>query len=222
MARSKKYKSSQVKRGWIKARKVNASISLKDLMVMELPSSLEDGDMPKLTVCTNPSNEDSTPVKRKIRILDHPKNHIEVLRARLAISQGLTGNNITTGPNQYCFTWTSLDGELLRIFNLKWTELHHETGGNLILVMDPVVTYFGPKECVSKQKRYIRYKMEKTHEYATRQYVVLVYDLNIRMTHMPPLFDKNWQLDESELVDSLANKALRIHKAMLISQGLNV
>ena len=38
---------------------------------------------------------------------------------------------------------------------------------------------------------------------------------------MPPLFDKNQKPDESELVDSLANKAPRIHKAMLISQGFN-
>ena len=38
---------------------------------------------------------------------------------------------------------------------------------------------------------------------------------------MPPLFDKNQQLDESELVDSLANKVPRSHKPMLISQGFN-
>ena len=38
---------------------------------------------------------------------------------------------------------------------------------------------------------------------------------------MPPLFDKNQKLDESELVDSLDNKAPRIHKAMLIYQGFN-
>ena len=38
---------------------------------------------------------------------------------------------------------------------------------------------------------------------------------------MPPLFDKNHQLDESKLVDSLANKAPSIYKAVLISQGFN-
>ena len=55
----------------------------------------------------------------------------------------------------------------------------------------------------------------------TRQYVVLVRNLNSRMAQMPPLFDKNQQLDESELVDSLANKAPRSHKAVLISQDFN-
>ena len=99
MACSKKDKSTRVNRDWKKARKVNSPISLKDLMVMELTSSLEDGDMHELPVRTDPSNEDSTRVKRKIRILDHPKKLIEVLRARLAIVYGLARNNITTGTN---------------------------------------------------------------------------------------------------------------------------
>ena len=63
--------------------------------------------------------------------------------------------------------------------------------------------------------------MEKPRKLTTRQYVVFVRDLNSSMAQMPPLFDKNQQLDESELVDSLANKAPRRHKAMLISQGFN-
>ena len=41
------------------------------------------------------------------------------------------------------------------------------------------------------------------------------------MTQMPPMFDNNQQLDKSKLVDYLANKAPRSHKAMLISQGFN-
>ena len=80
---------------------------------------------------------------------------------------------------------------------------------------------FGPKECLSKQKRYIRYKMEKPRKLTTRQYVGLVHDINSRMAQMPPLFDKNQQLEKYELVDSLANKAPRSHKAMLILQGFN-
>ena len=77
--------------------------------------------------------------------MDHPKNLIEVLRARLTIGQGLTGNNITTGPNQYLFNRTFLDGEALRIFDLKSTELRHEIVANLVIVMNHVVSYFGPK-----------------------------------------------------------------------------
>ena len=174
-----------------------------------------------MSVLADPSKEDSTRIKQKIRILDHPKNLIEVIHARLAIAQVLTGNNITTGPNQYRFTRTVLDGEALRIFDLKLTELRHETVANLILVMNHVVAYFGPKECLSKQKRYLRYNMEKQRKLTTIQYVGLVCDLNARMAQMPPLFHDNPQLDKSELVDSLANKSPRSYKAMLIYQGFN-
>ena len=38
---------------------------------------------------------------------------------------------------------------------------------------------------------------------------------------MPHLFQENHKLDDYELIDSLANKAPRSYKAMLISQGLN-
>ena len=149
------------------------------------------------------------------------QNLIDFLRARLAIAHGLTGNNITTGPNRYHFTKTFLYGEALRIFDLKLTELRHETVSNLIFVMDHSVTYFIPKEYLSKQKHYIRYKMEKPRKLAIRQCVVLVRGLNSRMAQMPHLFNDNQQLDESELVDSLAKKAPRSHKAMLILQGFN-
>ena len=49
----------------------------------------------------------------------------------------------------------------------------------------------------------------------------LVRDLNSRMAHLPPLFDESQVLEESELVDFLANKAPKSHKAMLINQGFN-
>ena len=161
MACSERNKSTQVNRYWKKSRKVNAPIILEDLIVKEILSSLEDGDIHKLSVITYPTNEDSILIKRKIRILDHLNNLIEVLREMLTIAPGLTGENITMGPNQYCFTQTFIDWEALHIFYLKSAELRHKTIANLIIVMNHVVTYFDQKVCVSKQKRHVRYKMEK-------------------------------------------------------------
>ena len=137
--------------------------------------------MRELSVLTESTNEDSTSVKRKIRIFDNPKNLIYVLRARLEISKGLTGNIITTEPRPYRLKWTFLDGKALRIFGLKLTKLSHKTVANLILVMDHIATYFGPKDCLSKQKHFIHYKMEKPRKLTTRQYAELVCDLNSRM-----------------------------------------
>ena len=109
----------------------------------------------------------------------------------------------------------------MRIFNLKATELGQETAANLKTVLNHVVSYFGPNECLSKQKRYLRYKMTKPRKLTTRQYVGLVRDLNSRMAHLPPFFNESQVLKDSELVDFLANKAPKSHKAVLINQGFN-
>ena len=42
------------------------------------------------------------------------------------------------------------------MFDFKSAELRHKTFANLIVVMNHVVTYFGPRECISNQKHYIR------------------------------------------------------------------
>ena len=63
--------------------------------------------------------------------------------------------------------------------------------------------------------------MGKTSKITTSHHVGLVCDLNSRMAQMTPLFDTNQQLDKSKLVDSLANKAPRSHKAVLVLQGFN-
>ena len=129
----------------------------------------------------------------------------------------MAGNTITKRPNKYFFTRTFLDGEALRIFDLKSTELVQEKVNNLKIVMKHVVTYFGLTECLSKQKRYLHYKMIKPRRLTTRQYVGLVCNLNPRKAQLSPLFEDSQMIDESELVDSLANKAPKNHKAMLIS-----
>ena len=64
--------------------------------------------------------------------------------------------------------------------------------------MNLVVSYFGPKECLSKQKRYFRYKIIKSRRLTTRQYVGLVRDLNSRMAQLPHLFEDSQMLEESD------------------------
>ena len=63
--------------------------------------------------------------------------------------------------------------------------------------------------------------MIKPRRLTMRQYVGLFRDLNSRMDQLPPLFEDSQKLDESELVDSLANKVPRSHKSMLIAQCFN-
>ena len=145
--RSEQVKDAQPSRDALKKRSSTSDpISLEDLKDKEVLLSSQDGAIRELSVLANPSNGHSTKIKRKIRILDHPKNLIEVLWARLAIEKWMAGNAIATGPNQYRFTRTFLNGEALRIFDLKATELVQETVANLKIVMNKVVTYFGRKE----------------------------------------------------------------------------
>ena len=58
MARSEKENPPRIDCGWTKSRNLNKPISLEGLMVKELPLSQEDGDMRKLSMCTDPTNED--------------------------------------------------------------------------------------------------------------------------------------------------------------------
>ena len=130
--RSEQAKSAQSSRDALgKMSSTSAPISLEDLMDKQVMLSSQDGSICEQSVLSDPSNEQSINIKQKIRILDHPKNLIKVLRARLAIDKGLIGNAITTGPNKFRFTSTLLEGEALRIFNLKATELVQETAANL-------------------------------------------------------------------------------------------
>ena len=73
MARGDQGNFTGVNRYYTKARKVTAPISLEDLMEKEVQSSLEDRAMRELSVLAYPENEDSTKIKQKICILDHPK-----------------------------------------------------------------------------------------------------------------------------------------------------
>ena len=109
--RSEQANSARSSRDALKKRSsTSAPISLKHLMDKEVLLSSQDGTICELLVLSDPSNEQSTKIKQKIRILDHPKNFLEVLRARLVIKKGLIGNAITAGPNKYRFARTFLEG----------------------------------------------------------------------------------------------------------------
>ena len=84
--RSEQGKSARPSRDGLKKRSgTSAPISLEDLMEKEVQSSTQDGFIRELSVLADPTNQHFNKIKQKMRILDHSKNLIEVLRARLAI-----------------------------------------------------------------------------------------------------------------------------------------
>ena len=86
--RSEQAKSSRCSRGEPKKMSsTSAPISPEDLMDKEVLSSSQDGEIRELLVLSDPSNDKSTKIKQRIKILAHPKNLMEVLRARVAIEK---------------------------------------------------------------------------------------------------------------------------------------
>ena len=74
MPRHEKESFPRTDHGCTKARNVTTPICLEEFMVKEMPVSLDYGDTRKLLVRKDLTNENSTRVKQRIRILDHPKN----------------------------------------------------------------------------------------------------------------------------------------------------
>ena len=145
MAHSEQGKPTRLNHYWTKKRSgIAAPISIEDLMEKEVQLSTRDGAIRELSVLADSTNKQSTKIKQKIRILDHPKKIIEVLCARLAIenrSQVTTPqrdpiSTVSPGPfltGKHCAFWIASGN----CFNLN-------------LVMNHVFSYFGPKECLSK------------------------------------------------------------------------
>ena len=86
MTCSEQGNSARLSSYWTKKRAGTAApISIEELMEKEVHLSTQDGAIRELSFLADPTKEQSTKIKRNIRILDHPKNFIEILRARLAI-----------------------------------------------------------------------------------------------------------------------------------------
>ena len=77
---SEQAKSTRPSRDALKKRSsTSAPISLEDLMDKEMQSSSQYVAIRELSVLADRSNEHIIKIKQKIRILDNPKNIIEVL-----------------------------------------------------------------------------------------------------------------------------------------------
>ena len=114
---SRKEKSGRTPNDWQKGRVV--PISIKDVLEKRESVNKDSEEMRELTIRTDPTDENSLRIKRRIKVLDNPTRVLDVLKAREAIKEGLVGNHITQGPNQYRYTRSFLAGEALRVFNEK-------------------------------------------------------------------------------------------------------
>jgi hypothetical protein len=79
--------------------------------------SKTDMSIREMEMRTDPTNEASPRIKQRFKPLDNPETVLEVLRGILVIKEGVIGNNVTTGPLQYQYWRSCLDGTALNKFN---------------------------------------------------------------------------------------------------------
>jgi hypothetical protein len=174
-----------------------------------------------MEVRTEPTNEASPRIKRKLRPLDNPSSVLEVLHGILVIKEGVAGNNVTTGPLQYQYWRTCLEGTALNKFNEFAQQVGNETTAHLVLVERRLVTYFAPHEVLNQQARYIRHYMRKPTGISTRQYVSAVHVLNNMIGQLPPAFEANQEILEPDLMDILVSNAPKTHRQLMVEHGFN-
>ena len=178
MKHSKKEKAPRSQNGFSKGRNFDdvklirkGPIMIEDILADSVKHAKDDTTIREISIRTNPTDASSPIIKRRFKPLDNPKTVLEVLRGLLLIKEGVTGNNVTTGPNTYAYWRTCLAGEALRKFIEFSTAVGTETINHLADVEKRLVKFFAPRKVLSQQVRYMRYDMRKPKGYTTRQYV---------------------------------------------------
>ena len=87
----------------------------------------------KYSIRTNPKNEKSPTIKSKFVPLDIPGNTYDVLLAIEKIEDGIQGNNITVGANQFAFFSQCLEGEVKRQFEVLAKKGPNQLATSLLL-----------------------------------------------------------------------------------------
>ena len=196
-------------------------IMIDDIVKEAATYSKSDMTIREMTYRTEPSNAASPIIKLKFKPLDNPGKILTVLAGILVIKQGISGNNITTGPLQYAYWRGCISGTFLNRFNIYAAAESTETINNLSTVEKNLVKFFAPNEVLRKQKYYMRTHMRKPNSVSTRQYVGAVQTLNDTLAQMPPTYDATQKLSGLDLMEIMASKAPQSHKDLMVEHGFD-
>jgi hypothetical protein len=137
------------------------------------------------------------------------------------MEEGLLGNNVTTGPNQYTSVRQFLSGESLKVFNEAAVANGHETVVNMVLTLNALVRFNCPNKVLSAQTDYIKNKLRKPDKMTMRPFVRYFNNLNAICEQLPPLFNNTQKIAAQKSTIILAKRAPKAHKAMLVQHGFN-
>jgi hypothetical protein len=196
-------------------------IMIEDIMSEGPSYHKSDTTIREMVMRTDPTNDTSPIIKRKFKPLDNPAKVLELLQGIRNIKEGITGNNVTTGPLQYQYWRGCLTGTALTRFNMFAVAVGNETLPNLNQVERRFVTFFAPREVLRKQTQYMRFSMRKPKDVSTRQYVGAVSTLNENLTKLPPGFERGQKLPDTDIMDIMASKAPKNHKELMTDHGFD-
>jgi hypothetical protein len=175
-------------------------------MIEEIPDgaptfSKYDLTIREMIMRTDPTNESSPVIKRKLKRLDNPSNVLDVLQEVLLIKEGVIGNNVTAGPSQHRCWRGCPAGTSLEKFNECTQGVGNESAANLFTVEQRLITFFAPREVLCQQTRCIRFHMRKPEKVSARQHVVPVATLNNTLSKLPPAFDDLQKVSDTHMMD---------------------
>ena len=214
-------KSKGFSKGKLGDNKRLGPIMVEEILSDAAPFKKKDMSIREMIMRTDPMNDSSPVIKQRFKPMDNPASVLEVLQGILIIKEGVVGNNVTTGPLQYSYWRGCLEGTCLRKFDEFASQVGTETSAHLHDVEKRLVGYFAPREVLSQQLRYIRYKMRKPKEATTRQYVGAVHELNNHLEKLPPAFTAGQKIPTKDLMDILAAKAPKSHKELMTDHGFD-
>ena len=167
-------------------------------------TTLTKGEYVVLKCRTNPTEESSSTYDLPIPYYSTGTPE-EWLRFERNLEKAFTGQNLTTGPQQYACLRRLLEGNALTVFDLKAAELGAQTVSHLQDILRALRREVFPEDALQQQKRYMRRSLHKPRNMTIRVYVNRVLELNDQLENFPGLNsnDNGTKLPEDEVLDLL-------------------
>ena len=129
----------------------------------------------------------------------------EWLRFERNLEKAFTGQNLTTGSQQYACLRRLLEGNALTVFDLKVAELGTQTTAHLQDILRALRREVFPQYALQQQKRFMRRSLRKPRNMSIRAYVNRVLELNDQLESFPGVNenDNGTKLPEDEVLDLL-------------------
>ena len=162
------------------------------------------GDSKKIKLRTIPANDTSPQYELEVPIFRDGSLEEYLIFLR-NLKKVFTGQNLTTGPQQYDTARHLLAGDALACFNQAAANRGNETVDHLKECLDDLTRHIFPMKAYVKQKRYMRHGMQKPPLMTARQWVTCVRELDGYLPLFPNPSDTREaeSLPEDKLLDAL-------------------